>query len=96
MSEPASGSDAYGMQTTAVRRGDSYVLNGRKMFITNGSVADVLIALAVTDPAKGAAGITAFIVEKSFKGFSVVRVLENGPSDQPLGRAVLRGVRGTG
>jgi alkylation response protein AidB-like acyl-CoA dehydrogenase len=76
MSEPASGSDAYGMQATAQKRDGHYVLNGRKIFITNGPVADVLVALAVTDPAKGAAGISAFLVEKSFKGFSVVRVLE--------------------
>jgi alkylation response protein AidB-like acyl-CoA dehydrogenase len=76
MSEPASGSDAYGMRTTAVKKDGRYVLNGRKIFITNGPVADVLVALAVTDPAKGAAGISAFLVEKSFKGFSVVRELE--------------------
>jgi alkylation response protein AidB-like acyl-CoA dehydrogenase len=76
MSEPASGSDAYGMQTTAQKRADRYFLNGRKTFITNGSVADVLVALAVTDPSRGAAGISAFIVEKSFKGFSVIRTLE--------------------
>jgi len=75
-SEPSSGSDVYGMKTTAQKRGDRYVLNGSKMFITNGSVADVLVALAVTDPSKGAAGISAFIVEKSFKGFAVVRTLE--------------------
>lgn len=73
MTEPASGSDAYSMQATATRNGDRYILNGRKIFITNGPVADVLIALAVTDAAKGAAGISAFVVEKSFKGFSVVR-----------------------
>jgi len=76
VTEPSSGSDAYSMQTTAQIRGGCYVLNGRKTFITNGSVADVIIALAVTDPAKGAAGISAFIVEKSFKGFLVLRTLE--------------------
>ena len=76
MSEPGSGSDAYGMQTTAEKRDGHYVLNGRKIFITNGSVADVLVALAVTDPSKGAAGISAFIVEKASKGFAVVRTLE--------------------
>jgi alkylation response protein AidB-like acyl-CoA dehydrogenase len=76
MSEPGSGSDAYGMQTTAQKRDGHYVLNGRKIFITNGSVADVLVALAVTDPSKGAAGISAFIVEKASKGFAVVRTLE--------------------
>ena len=76
MSEPGSGSDAYGMQTTAEKRDGHYVLNGRKIFITNGSVADVLVALAVTDPSKGAAGISDFIVEKASKGFAVVRTLE--------------------
>jgi alkylation response protein AidB-like acyl-CoA dehydrogenase len=76
MSEPGSGSDAYGMQTTAQKRDGHYVLNGRKIFITNGSVADVLVALAVTDPSKGTAGISAFIVEKASRGFAVVRTLE--------------------
>lgn len=76
MTEPSSGSDAYSMQTTAVKRGDRYILNGRKVFITNGTIADVLIALAVTDPGKGAAGISAFIVEKTFPGFTVVRTFE--------------------
>jgi alkylation response protein AidB-like acyl-CoA dehydrogenase len=76
MTEPGSGSDAYGMRTTAAKKDGRYILNGSKIFITNGSVADILIALAVTDPAKGAAGISAFIVEKAFKGFSVVREQE--------------------
>lgn len=76
MSEPTSGSDAYSMQTTATKQGDNFVLNGRKIFISNGSVADVLVALTTTDPAKGAAGITAFIVEKNYPGFTVVRELE--------------------
>lgn len=76
MSEPGSGSDAYGMQTTAQKRDGHYILNGRKIFITNGPVADILVALAVTDPSKGAAGISAFIVEKATKGFGVVRTLE--------------------
>lgn len=76
MSEPTSGSDAYSMRTTAIKHGDHYVINGRKIFISNGSVADVLVALATTDPAKGAAGITAFIIEKSYPGFSVVREMD--------------------
>src|SRR5579872_7107049 len=72
LTEVSSGSDALGsMRTRAERRGDSYVLNGQKIWITNGSVADVVCVFAVTDPEKGAAGISAFIVEKGFKGFSV-------------------------
>jgi alkylation response protein AidB-like acyl-CoA dehydrogenase len=76
MTEPSSGSDAYAMQATAERREGHYLLNGRKIFITNGPVADLLIALAVTDRSQGPAGISAFIVEKSFPGFSVVRSIE--------------------
>jgi alkylation response protein AidB-like acyl-CoA dehydrogenase len=76
MTELNSGSDAYGMKATAEKRGDRYLLNGRKTYVTNGPVADVLVALATTDPAKGAAGITGFLVEKSFKGFTVVRTIE--------------------
>jgi alkylation response protein AidB-like acyl-CoA dehydrogenase len=76
MSEPGSGSDAYGMRTTATRRGDSYVLRGSKTFVTNGPVADVLVVFAKTDESRGAAGITAFLVEKSFPGFSVASHLE--------------------
>lgn len=76
MSEPNSGSDAYSMRTTAVRNGDNYILNGSKTFVTNGPVADLLVVFAVTDKSKGAAGISAFLVEKSFKGFSVARKLE--------------------
>ena len=76
MTEPTSGSDAYGMRATAEKKGDRYLLNGSKIFITNGPVADVLVALATTDPAKGAAGITAFIVETTFQGFSVVRSID--------------------
>lgn len=76
MSEPSSGSDAYGMLTTATKKGDHYILNGSKTFVSNGPVADLVVAFATTDRTKGAAGITAFIVEKSFKGFSVTRKLE--------------------
>src|SRR5579872_6373012 len=72
LTEAGSGSDAAGsMRTRAEKRGDTYVLNGQKIWITNGSVADVVCVFAVTDPEKGAAGISAFIVEKGFKGFSV-------------------------
>ena len=71
LSEPASGSDAAAMRTTARKDGDGWVLNGTKNFITNGSIADVAIVFAQTDPAKGSKGIAAFVVEKGTKGFSV-------------------------
>jgi isovaleryl-CoA dehydrogenase len=70
MSEPNAGSDVVSMSTRAERRSDRYVLNGTKMWITNGPDADVLVVYAKTDADAGAHGITAFIIEKSFKGFS--------------------------
>ena len=76
ITEPNAGSDATGISTTAVLDGDDFILNGSKMFITNGSIADVVVMYAKTDPAKGAHGITTFIVEKSFPGFSVSRKLD--------------------
>ena len=69
LTEPGSGSDAGGARTTAVRNGDTYVLNGNKTFITNGSHADVTVVIAVTDKSKGTHGLSAFIVEKGTKGF---------------------------
>ncbi|MCG6921174.1 MAG: acyl-CoA dehydrogenase [Acidobacteria bacterium] len=69
LTEPGSGSDAGGMRTTAVRDGDGWVLNGSKTFITNGSVADTAVLMAVTDRAKGSRGISAFIVERGESGF---------------------------
>ena len=70
LTEPGSGSDAAGMRTKAVRRGDEWVLNGGKVFITNGTYADCALVLAVTDRAKGThGGISAFLVEKGTKGF---------------------------
>lgn len=71
LTEPGSGSDAGGMKTTARLEGDHYVLNGSKIFITNGGVADIYIVIAVTDPESKHKGTTAFIVEKDFPGFSV-------------------------
>ena len=72
LTEAGSGSDAAGsMRTRAEKRGDKYVLNGQKIWITNGSVADVVCVFAVTDPEKGPNGISAFIVEKTFPGFKV-------------------------
>ena len=76
LTEPEAGSDAIGIRTTAVREGDVYRLNGTKMFITNGSVADTLVLYAKTDPEAGSRGITAFIVESSFDGFSVGQKLD--------------------
>jgi alkylation response protein AidB-like acyl-CoA dehydrogenase len=71
LSEAASGSDAFAMQTRAEKKGSDYVLNGRKLWITNGKEAGVFILFATLDPAAGYKGITAFIVEKSFPGFTV-------------------------
>ena len=74
LTEPNAGTDAAGQQTTAVLDGDHYVLNGSKIFITNGGVADVFIVFAMTDKSKGTRGISAFIVEKNFPGFSIGKV----------------------
>jgi isovaleryl-CoA dehydrogenase len=77
LTEPGAGSDALGsMRTTARREGDHYVLNGRKLFITNGPVADVALVYAKTDPGPGAHGISAFLVETDMPGFSVAQKLE--------------------
>lgn len=74
LTESGSGSDAAAMKTFAVRKGDHYILNGSKRFITNGGLAQVNSIFALTDPGKGTRGISAFIVEKDFPGFSVGRV----------------------
>jgi butyryl-CoA dehydrogenase len=71
LTEPGSGSDAAGMRTTAVRDGDSYVLNGNKVFITNGDAAEVYVVFALTDPSQRARGVSAFIVEKGMPGFRI-------------------------
>ena len=76
MSEPGAGSDVVSMRLRAERRGDVFVLNGNKMWITNGPDADVLIVYAKTDVAAGSKGITAFIVEKGFAGFSTAQKLD--------------------
>jgi len=70
MSEPGAGSDVVSMKTRADRKGDRYVLNGTKFWITNGPVADTLVVYAKTDPNAGPRGITAFLIEKGMKGFS--------------------------
>jgi butyryl-CoA dehydrogenase len=71
LTEANAGTDASGQQTKAVLEGDNYILNGSKIFITNGGVADIYIILAMTDKSKGTKGISAFIVEKEFPGFSI-------------------------
>ncbi|ACP22613.1 putative isovaleryl-CoA dehydrogenase protein (plasmid) [Sinorhizobium fredii NGR234] len=76
MSEPGAGSDVVSMKLKADKRGDRYVLNGNKMWITNGPDADVLVVYAKTDPAAGPRGITAFLVEKTFPGFSTGQKLD--------------------
>ena len=76
MSEPGAGSDVVSMRLKAEKKGDRYILNGTKMWITNGPDADVLVVYAKTDPAAGPRGITTFIVEKGFKGFSVAQKLD--------------------
>lgn len=76
LTEPSSGSDAAGsMRTVAVKKGDRYIINGSKMFITNGPIGDVFVCMAITDKKKGAFGVSVFIVEKNFKGFSVGKKL---------------------
>jgi isovaleryl-CoA dehydrogenase len=76
MSEPGSGSDVVSMRTRADKKGDRYILNGSKMWITNGPLAETLVIYAKTDATAGARGMTAFIVEKSFKGFSTAQKLD--------------------
>ncbi|MCP2518997.1 acyl-CoA dehydrogenase [SCandidatus Aminicenantes bacterium Aminicenantia_JdfR_composite] len=71
LTEPEAGSDASAIRTTAVKKGDRWILNGRKVFITNGSVAEIAVVIAVTDKEKGKKGISAFILEKGMKGFKV-------------------------
>ena len=76
MSEPGAGSDVVSMKTRADRKGDRFILNGSKMWITNGPQADVLVVYAKTEPAAGSRGITAFLIEKGFKGFTTAQKLD--------------------
>jgi alkylation response protein AidB-like acyl-CoA dehydrogenase len=76
MSEPGSGSDAYALRTTAERRGDRYVLNGSKIFVTNGPVGDLFVVFATVDRSKGPGGVSSFLVEKDFPGLKAGRTLE--------------------
>ncbi len=76
MSEPGAGSDVVSMRTRADKKGDRYVLNGNKMWITNGPIAETLVVYAKTDPDAGSRGITAFLIEKGMKGFSTAQKLD--------------------
>src|SRR5262249_17670535 len=76
MSEPGAGSDVVSMRTRADKRGDRFVLNGPKFWITNGPVAETLVVYAKTDPDAGPRGITAFLIEKGFAGFSTAQKLD--------------------
>ena len=76
MSEPGAGSDVVSMKTRAEKKGDRYVLNGSKMWITNGPVAETLVVYAKTDPNAGTRGITAFLIEKDMKGFKPAQKLD--------------------
>src|ERR1700748_3534426 len=76
MSEPGAGSDVVSMKLRAEKKGERYILTGNKMWITNGPDADVLVVYAKTDPAAGSKGITAFLIEKGYKGFSTAQKLD--------------------
>ena len=97
MSEPGAGSDVVGMKLRAEKKGDRYVLNGTKMWITNGPDADILVVYAKTDPDGGSRGITAFLVEKAFPGFSTAQKLDKlGMRGLQHVRARVSGLRRTG
>ncbi len=90
MTEPMSGSDAFSLKSRAERKGDRYVINGSKTFITNVQIADVLIVFANLDPAKGASGITGFIVEKGTPGLTVSKKLHKmGLRTSPMAELAL-------
>ncbi len=94
MSEAGAGSDVVGMKLRADRHGDDFVLNGTKMWITNGPDADVLVVYAKTDPGAGSKGITAFIVERGMPGFSVAQKLDKlGMRGSHTGELVFQDVR---
>ncbi len=89
MTEPSSGSDAFALRSRADRKGDRYVINGTKTFITNAPIADVVIVFANVDPGKGAAGITGFIVDKGTPGFTISKKLNKmGLRTSPMAELV--------
>ena len=97
MSEPGAGSDVVSMRLRADRRGDRYVLDGSKMWITNGPDADTLVVYAKTDPQAGPQGITAFLIEKGMKGFSTAQKLDKlGMRGSNTCELVFDGLRGAG
>jgi alkylation response protein AidB-like acyl-CoA dehydrogenase len=92
-SEPGAGSAIFSMQTRADRRGDRWVLNGRKTWITGGPVADVFLAFATTDPSKGALGVSAFVFPRETPGFRVVRDIDKlGLRTAPMGELAFEDV----
>ena len=94
MTEPEAGSDAYSLRTTAVADGDHYVLNGAKTFISNAPIADLLLVFATTNPKKGWAGITGFLVPANTPGLSVSKPLDKlGLKTSPTGEVVLEECR---
>jgi alkylation response protein AidB-like acyl-CoA dehydrogenase len=91
LTEKGSGSDAAAMKTGAIKRGNTYIINGSKCFVSNGPIADILTLFAVTDSSKGVKGISAFIVEKDSKGFSVAkRETKMGIRGYPTGELVFK------
>jgi hypothetical protein len=93
-SEPDSGSDVYAMKTRAVRDGNDYLLTGTKMFVTNAQVADVIVAYATINPEYGAAGVTAFIIERGFPGVSTGKKIDKmGLRTSPMAELVLENAR---
>jgi len=90
LTEPDAGSDAVNIKTTAVKKGDKYILNGTKRFITNAPIADIVLIYAKTEPSMGARGISAFIVDRNFKGFFTPNKLDKmGHRGSPTGDVVL-------
>ncbi len=93
-SEPDAGSDVFGMRTRAVKDGDAYVLNGTKMFVSYATIADLFVAYATIDPALGATGITAFIVERGTPGLSISRKLHKmGLRTSPMAEVIFEDCR---
>jgi alkylation response protein AidB-like acyl-CoA dehydrogenase len=91
MTEPDSGSDAFSLRTTAEKRGDRYILNGSKTFVTNGPIADVFVIFATTDPGRGIMGLCAFLVPRDAPGLSVGRPLHKmGLRTSPMGEVFLQ------